>query len=125
MLTHDDLIALCGERSEIGDKVVPYINAVAANLPPWVKPQTPMRKGGKGLPRTSSSTGSSSSRERSSNHNSSQDDDDEEYSVPDGPAVSVYDTNPALKAIQPQLNDFDQRLTEINEKLDRLLAASG
>ena len=111
MLTHDDLLQLCAERSEIADVVVPYVNAIAASLPPVVV--------------ADDKRDSSQSQSQSQSKLSQQDKDEgAEQEVPSGPVLSEYDIHPVLKAIQPTLSDFDTRLKAIVEKLDKLLLAA-
>lgn len=103
MLTHDDILELCAERTEIAEKVLPYVNQIAQTLPP-----------------TSGEGETSASNGRLQNEGNQSVGRDRR---PARPALSMYDVHPVLKTIQPTLNGFEARLRAINEKLDLALAS--
>ena len=47
---------------------------------------------------------------------------EEAETLPSGPVLSEYEIYPALQAIRPTLNELDERLTAITEKLDLALS---
>ncbi len=95
MLTHDDIMQLCAERSEIAQKVLPFVNQIAQ--------------------RAASSLGSEETLSPRADGKADE--------VPSCPVVSEYDIHPVLKAIQPTLDGFDATLASIEKKLDLVVAA--
>ena len=106
MLTHDDILQLCAERSEIAEKVVPFVNHIAPSLS-LATFQVDSRDSSNRLPPHLPST---------------DDEMDAQNTRTSRPVLSEYDIHPVLKAIQPTLNDFDARLKSIEDKLDLLIA---
>ena len=106
MLTHDDILQLCAQRPEIAQKVVPYVNQIARSLPV-----------------ATSGVGARDSTSNSPKPLQSEDAEVEEAeTLPSGPVLSEYEIYPALQAIRPTLNELDERLTAITEKLDLALS---
>lgn len=108
MLAHDDILQLCAERSEIAEKVIPYVNQVAASVLAQAPKEDASGSNDSNLLRQAQREGGKA---------------DASGALPRGPALTAYDIHPVLKAIQPTLNDFDARLKAIDEKLDSLLVA--
>lgn len=107
MLTHDDILQLCAERSEIAEKVVPFVNHIARSLPLLATVQVDSRDSSTRLPPHLPSTDDEMEAQNSRNSR---------------PILSEYDVHPVLKAIQPTLDDFDVRLKSIEDKLDLVIA---
>jgi CRP-like cAMP-binding protein len=108
MLTHDDILQLCAERTEIAEKVVPYVNQIAQTLPPISDEGDTSASNGSMLYALSQSEGRQG---------------EDRDTRPTVPALSMYDIHPVLKTIQPTLNGFEARLRAINQKLDLALAS--
>jgi hypothetical protein len=114
MLTHDDLMDLCKQRSEIAEVLVPYINAITERLPPRPLNRTPSEV----------QLGDSPSRTASPLPSPTR------APEQDGPVISMHDVHPALRLVVPQLARVEERLDEMDErqrsiesKLDKVLAS--
>ena len=95
------------ERSEIAEKVVPFVNHIARSLPLLATVQVDSRDSSTRLPPHLPSTDDEMEAQNSRNSR---------------PILSEYDVHPVLKAIQPTLDDFDVRLKSIEDKLDLVIA---
>jgi hypothetical protein len=114
MLTHDDLMDLCKERSQIAEVLVPYINAITERLPP------------RPINRTLSDAQPDELSSRSASPMPSPTHAPEQA----GPVISMHDVHPVLRLVAPQLvrvderlNGMDERQRSIESKLDKVLAA--